>query len=201
VLAKSVKAGHAGQAFVKILEQHMLYKDGLAQGDTTCPLHALVSVKGDATVFVETGTNVGAGVQNALNAGFERVVSIEVIEQLHMISFNRFKDDQRVKLLLGNSRTDLFPAISDINDKILFWLDGHEFYDIPLLEELSQIKNLNRNDYTILIDDVRMFGTDLWGGFQLKPVIDFIMSINHRYVISYIDTIHGKGDILVAKVP
>jgi hypothetical protein len=83
---------------------------------------------------------------------------------------------------------------------MLFWLDGHEYHDIPLVEELNQIKSLKRNDHIIMIDDVRMFGTEIWGGFQLQTVLDLIMEINPEYKISYLDSYNQQSDILIATV-
>ncbi len=174
------------------------YKDGSKQAETTCPLSSLIAAKGDATIFVETGTNSGAGVQNALDAGFDKIISIETIESLHRGSQERFKGNDKVTLLHGCSRDLLLPAIKDIQGKMLFWLDGHEYHDIPLIEELSQIKSLSRNDHTILIDDVRMFKSEDWNGFELEPVLNAIMLINTCYNISYFDSTNAVNDILMA---
>jgi len=167
---------------------------------STLSLERLRSVKGDATVFVETGTNVGAGVQTALEAGFERIISFEVIPALHDESAKRFDGNAKVELIFGSSREKLGSTIQDIDQKILFWLDGHEFYDIPLVDELSQIKRLSRNDHVILIDDMRMFGRDGWQEVTRETVIDLVLAINPDYQLTYLDSMMGGSDILVARV-
>jgi hypothetical protein len=174
--------------------------DPVRQPVTTCFLDTLISVKGDSTVFVETGTNSGKGVENALDAGFKSVISIEIVKILYDECVKKFEDCDNVKLIHGCSRKKLFPVIKNIKEKMLFWLDGHEYHDIPLVEELNQIKSLKRNDHIIMIDDVRMFGTEIWGGFQLQTVLDLIMEINPEYKISYLDSYNQKNDILVATV-
>jgi hypothetical protein len=170
------------------------------QNETTLSLENLLFAKGDSTVFVETGTNVGSGVQQALNAGFEKIISIECIPSLYENSKNRFLGNKNVNLIFGNSREKLFPSIKNIKQKIVFWLDGHEYYDIPLIEELEQIKNSSRDDHTILIDDVRMMGSSEWGNFPLQSVIDKIKEINLHYQISYLNSYMGSSDILLAKI-
>jgi len=170
------------------------------QHQTTLSLENLFFAKGDSTVFVETGTNIGSGVQQALNAGFEKIISIECIPSLYENCKNRFSDNKNVEIIFGNSREELFPSIKNIKEKIVFWLDGHEYYDIPLLEELECIENSFRDDHTILIDDIRMMGSEEWSNFSLQPVIDKIKKINSQYQISYLDSYMGLSDILLAKI-
>jgi hypothetical protein len=167
---------------------------------STLSVENLSFAKNDATIFVETGTNIGAGVQTALDCGFDKIISIEVIDILHQKSKERFQNNNKVELIFGNSREKLLPTIKHLKNKILFWLDGHEYYDIPLVEELLQIKSLERNDHTILIDDVRMFNTEDWGGFSKEKTIELIFSINPNYKIYYLDTYMGKDDILMASI-
>ena len=90
--------------------------------------------------------------------------------------------------------------IHDIDEKITFWLDGHEFYQIPLLEELIAIKNHKIKDHIIMIDDVRMFDSPEWNIIGHDNVIKLIMDINKSYKITYHNSPHGINDILIAKV-
>ena len=160
----------------------------------------LESIMSDADVFIETGTNIGNGVQKALDSGFSRVISFENNDFLYRGSVKRFQGDDRVKLFFGDSRTCLFEVIKDIEEKMLFWLDGHEYYDIPLIEELNQIKSLKRNDHVILIDDVRMMNTEEWSNLKKSDIERKVMEINSEYKLYYIDSISGPNDIMVAHV-
>lgn len=160
----------------------------------------LKTLKSDATVFIETGTNEEWGTQKALDSGFSKVISFENDKRLYEQCVSRFKGDERVQLIFGDSRSCMLGAITEIKEKMLFWLDGHNFYDVPLIEELEQIKTLDRNDHIILIDDVRMMDTDGWNLLKKSDIIDKIMEINSGYSISYIDNTMAEKDIMVASV-
>ena len=84
--------------------------------------------KNECTLFVETGTYMGDGVQAALNAGFNDVVSIELATCQYDECVSRFKNNGGVKLYLGDSR-NILPIVLDENVKdhknIFFWIDAH----------------------------------------------------------------------------
>jgi len=62
------------------------------------------------------------------------------------------------------------------------------------------IKNLERNDHTILIDDMRILGKLGWGlGTVKEIVIQKLLEINPNYSIMYIDG-EEPNDIMVAKI-
>jgi hypothetical protein len=159
-------------------------------------------------VFIETGSYVGEGIQAALDAGFKRVISIELSEYYHTLCKIRFP---KAEVIFGDS-TEMLPKIlENINEKCTFWLDGHWCGDIsacgpnpvPLMEELLAIKNHHIKDHTILIDDMRLLRThdaewkDLkYGVEDLEKVI---RSMNPKYNIVY-DKGLVKNDILIATV-
>jgi len=150
--------------------------------------------------FLETGSNIGEGIQVALNAGFKNIISIDVEEKYVNICKKRFADFPNVKVLLGDSSKDLFNIISEINEPITFWLDGHNYYSIPLVEELEQIKKHSIKNNIILIDDVRMFSTDSWNNLSQNTILNKIKEINNDYVFSYENSPNGENDILVANI-
>lgn len=165
---------------------------------------------------------MGGGVQRALEAGFKKVISIEISEKYFNYSFNRFADNNRVSLFLGDSLKVLPWIIEPINEPITFFLDGHFFsqspaivdnhqlaaIEVPLLQELEIIKEHPIKTHTILIDDRRVFGqTNIpgeivkdWGKFSEDLVIHYILDINPKYKISYMDSANGNNDILVAEI-
>jgi hypothetical protein len=156
-------------------------------------------------VFLETGTNIGQGVLEAINAGFKKIVSIEIEPDFVEIVNNKFVKsgdypDVEFQFHLGDSKSVIPNIIHDIDEKITFWLDGHEFYQIPLLEELIAIKNHKIKDHIIMIDDVRMFDSPEWNRIGHDNVIKLIMDINKSYKITYHNSPHGINDILIAKV-
>jgi len=153
--------------------------------------------------FVETGTNRGGGVQVALDAGFERVVSIEINENLYSHARNRFINDSRVAILHGDSTKLLWNVIKGINHEITFWLDGHTAYkNIPIIDELEIIGRHHIKTHTIMIDDRRAMGSPIWRGVTEKQVIKGLKKVNKSYSISYEKTIeksvYGHLDIIVA---
>jgi hypothetical protein len=178
-----------------------MYKNNPAlQTISTLASIDLESIKSDASVFIETGTNIGNGVQKALDSGFSKVISFENNDLLYRGSVKRFQGDDRVKLFFGDSRACLLDVIKDIEEKMLFWLDGHDYHDIPLIEELNQIKSLKRNDHVILIDDVRMMDTREWDNLKKSDVERKVMEINSEYKLYYIDSVSAPNDIMVAHV-
>lgn len=84
--------------------------------------------RNDCTLFVETGTYMGDGVQGALNARFDHVVSIELAKCQYDECVERFKNNDKVKLYLGDSRK-ILTSVLDENIKnhknIFFWIDAH----------------------------------------------------------------------------
>ncbi|MEJ7676473.1 MAG: rRNA adenine N-6-methyltransferase family protein [Segetibacter sp.] len=122
-------------------------------------------------VLVETGTFTGDTVEYFKNT-FKKVVSIELAEDLAKRAQKRFKNDANVKIIKGDSGEALKELVEEINEPILFWLDGHyssEFFvgdeyiataksalNTPVEEELKTILS-SRRDHVILIDDARLF--------------------------------------------
>lgn len=158
-------------------------------------------------VFVETGTYMGHGVQFALDAGFQQVYSIELSPKYYTFCTEKFKHNTNVKIHYGDSADLLYEIIKDINTPITFWLDGHcSFGDTargsemtPVLKELEQIKMHPIRTHTILIDDVREFGTYNFDFIPLDEIIKKIYEINPNYTIHFEDGII-PNDILVATI-
>jgi hypothetical protein len=156
-------------------------------------------------IFFETGTNTGLGIRCAMECGFKKIYSIDIEERYYemgLISFknNILNDDIEFNLFLGDSGIVMPNILNNIDEKITFWLDGHEFYKIPLLNELESIKNHKIKGHTILIDDVRMFTRPEWNNIGLDSIINKIKEIDDLYEISFVDSVNGNNDILIAKI-
>jgi len=163
-------------------------------------------------VFVETGTYYGAGVQQALLAGFKDIRSVELSENLYKMCLEWFKKIPNIRLYHGNSSEKLWQMIADINEPITFWLDAHysdsstakgpEFS--PIIKELDIIKRHPIKTHIILIDDIKDMGTMYFDFVTREQVIEKIMTINPDYTITYENGVHGDrifyNDILVAKI-
>lgn len=75
--------------------------------------------------FVETGCYIGDGIADALSAGYENIISIEISEHYQKICLERFKNNQNVNIIIGDSCEVLYNTIKNIDKPITFWLDGH----------------------------------------------------------------------------
>lgn len=162
------------------------------------------------TYFIETGTYLGKGIQQALAAGFEIIYSIELNEQFANKARTKFAHNQNVHIINGNSGDMLYEVIKDINEPVTFWLDGHNgTYDpygenCPVLRELDQIKKHHIKTHTILIDDMHCAGTNLFDFITKEEIIAKIKEINPAYEIFYIpggDAGEYPENVMVAIVP
>lgn len=116
------------------------------------------------TTIVETGTYLGDMIE-AVRHAFTKVYSIEIDETLYRNAAERFKDDPRISILLGDSAHVLPTAIALLGGPALFWLDGHYSSGVtgkgnketPIVEELLAIAANPIPGNVILIDDARLF--------------------------------------------
>lgn len=160
--------------------------------------------KGDT--FIETGTHKGEGVITALDAGFSKIYSIEVLESSiqYTKSRNRISKavrNNRVEIIQGSSNKVLDDILPEIPEPVTFWLDAHSDEESVIYEELKVIGQHRSGTDTILIDDVNVMGTDhKWAlHINLQNVINLVYNINSRYNLYYEDGKREK-DILVADI-
>lgn len=150
-------------------------------------------------VFIETGSYHGDGIQQALDAGFEEVWSIECDKELCAYTANRFSKDLRVFVMRGDSREKLRWVIDYIEKPCTFWLDSHSPNNLPLLKELEIIANHPIKTHTILIDDLRLW-TKAEHGYDTESLKEILLSINPNYQIRLDGCLDFPNDILVATI-
>jgi len=157
--------------------------------------------------FIETGSYLGDGIQQAIDAGFKKIISIELSDKYYNLCKNKFKNNLNVKIIHGDSFKILPTIISEINEPITFWLDGHYSCDdtalgeywTPLIQELDEIKKHKIKNHTILIDDMRCWKEpNPVHGFCTLDIFNKLKEINNLYHFLYEDGIE-QNDILVAK--
>lgn len=151
--------------------------------------------------FFETGTFVGDGVQAALDAGFKKVISIELDEKRFATCKKRFENNPNVFLYLGDVELVLNDILDPINETLTFWLDAHYsgagtgtalgIRSDPIFEELDVIKKHKIKNHIILIDDLRLM--------DKNKICNKVMEINTNYQISFEEGFK-PDDILVAKI-
>lgn len=153
-------------------------------------------------VFIETGSHIGDGIQQALNAGFQKVFSIELVPEYYQRCIKRFQGNEKVKIFEGASIYHLPRILHGMQEKCTFWLDSHNFSpenpQSMIIEELAIIATHFRKNHTILIDDNRLIETE----FKIKrqTIKNILNIINPEYKIESIDG-NGAGlinDIITA---
>ena len=116
-------------------------------------------------VLVETGTYRGEMVQKMLNY-FEKIYSIELDSDLFLRAKEMFREQDKVKIIHGDSAVELRNLVMELDQPALFWLDGHFSggctakgeKNTPVVEELTHICDAGESRNVILIDDARFFG-------------------------------------------
>lgn len=148
-------------------------------------------------VFIETGTYMGDGISFALEVGFQKIISIELLDCYFGHAQRMFAGNGAVTLVQGNSGDCLWNTIKDINEKITFWLDGHSFPEnCPIMAELEQIRKHPIRDHDILIDDIASITT--LPGLSRHELEMMILTINSNYRVTYFD--RGGTDVLIASM-
>lgn len=148
-------------------------------------------------VFIESGSLLGGGIEQALEAGYLTVFSMERDNKFFIHCKERFQDDVRVNVIEGDSRYILRFVLDIVKERATFWLDGHDDDDYPIMEELEAISKHHIKNHTIIIDDLRMLSMSKYG-FDLETIKEKISSINdYTY-----ELVEGwvENDILVAYV-
>lgn len=146
--------------------------------------------------FVETGTNLGAGVAEAVNLGFTNIFSIEIEQDFHDKAVASFGANPNVTLLLGDSMSIMKELCMSIVGPAFFWLDAHNGFNSPLLGEIDAIIYRNNPLDIIAIDDMRIIRQKVWWGQTLS--IDDLYRKLSRYSLRCFDNSSAPDDILVA---
>jgi hypothetical protein len=181
-----------------------------------------IKYKHDCLNYFETGMwdpEVDISLKRALNIDFEKLYCLELLDKwvdAGTIKFKEHIDNNRLKIIKGDS-SNMYKYLNsdDFNNKTLFFLDAHVdnaniknyIKRCPLIEELKAIKNLNRKDHVILIDDLRIITTYAWhessyGNINmLEECKKIISSINPDYKFEKIWLNgHAENDVLYCYV-
>lgn len=126
--------------------------------------------------LIETGTFKGNMVE-ALLYRFKKIISIELDQELYKEAKEKFRNKSHVVILNGDSSLILPKVLKDLEERALFWLDGHYSegetakgeLETPIMSELKSIFGHGVKDHVVLIDDARLFN-----GTHDYPTIDFL---------------------------
>ena len=150
-------------------------------------------------VFIETGSNYGDGIQQALDEGYSVIYSVELNMSRYQHCCERFKDRPEVHLVWGDTVVFLRALMPTIMERVTFWLDAHKSNGkSPLLQELEIIGQHAIKDHILLIDDLRNWKKKKCG-FNTDILKHKIQKINSKYEFVLEDG-YVPNDVLVAKV-
>jgi len=171
-------------------------------------LESTSSSLSDFKVFVETGTYLGETI-NLMSNYFDSLYTIELSEKL----FENFKNSnikKNITCIHGDSSLELGNLIPKIQNKTIFFLDGHYSScgtarggkDVPLYEELKSINDNFIYDALIIIDDLRLFGTSLsenWSDINKESIFNIVeerilqkLEINDRLILKLKNKIRNQ---------
>ena len=150
---------------------------------------------GDHKILIETGTFQGDFVESVLHE-YDHIHTIEILKPLWEKAVDKFKDDDNVTCYLGDSSDKLGEILEDIDEPVIFWLDGHTAPVSPILKELEIIKNHHIKTHTIMVDDVRQFEKY---GTSKEEVRSAPEAINPDYTIEYVNGFI-PDDVIVARI-
>jgi hypothetical protein len=133
-------------------------------------------------VFIETGTYLGDTVFSLKN-DFDKIISIELGQNLYEQAKKRFADYPQIKIMRGDSGQVLTEIVPNLSEPTLFWLDGHysgkgtakSNLNTPIIKELETIFNHPVKNHVILIDDARCFTGD-----NDYPSIEFLKNFINK---------------------
>ena len=156
--------------------------------------------------------------RKALASGFDKVYCIEIRKDWVDLGNDVFKEyiTKGIYNLYLDDSTNLknYIMADDFKQKTMFFLDAHvDNGDIhnykkrcPLFEELEAIKNIDRKDNVILVEDVRLLKKSFpweetsYGNIDfLQEIKETILTINKDYKFSFLNG-HIEDDVLLAYV-
>jgi hypothetical protein len=154
--------------------------------------------------FIETGTYIGLGVDLALQSGFDKVYSIELITHYFNACVEKFKSNSRVELIQGDSYYKLGELLNRFqNTPFTYWLDGHYsggdtgfgVEETPLIQELEVILSRNVDGELIYVDDMRLY-RNMNNNVNSEKIKELLMKYKPNCKIWYESTQFDSQDIL-----
>ncbi len=126
---------------------------------------AEISMNFALSTFIETGTFKGDTIAS-LCQDFDKLISIELSEDLHEQARRRFASCPNVTLIKGNCASQLPRALDKCDGCGAFiWLDAHYSgggtakgaRNTPIVQEVESIHRCGTGRDVIVIDDLRLF--------------------------------------------
>uniref|UniRef100_A0A6C0HYQ4 Methyltransferase n=1 Tax=viral metagenome TaxID=1070528 RepID=A0A6C0HYQ4_9ZZZZ len=163
------------------------------------------------TCFIETGTYLGDTIFE-MEPIFDKIYTIEFSEKYHNNTKNKYNGN-KINFILGDSSIIFENLLPIIQKKTIFFLDGHwssgdtgkSEKDCPLIEEITHINNLCKQEAIIIIDDYRLFGlspetglNEDWSSISKAKILSILGSrITKMY---HLDSEHAKDDRFIIHI-
>jgi len=152
------------------------------------------------STFIETGSYKGETIF-AMEQYFDTLITIEVKEELYNNLLTNYNNN-KIKFINGDSVEVFNYLFKYVNDKCIFFLDGHyssgitsfKNKTVPLLDEINLINTNFKNEGIIIIDDVRLFGKKLgnedWSEINKDKIFEILFDriTEYYYLESDLDT-------------
>ena len=158
-------------------------------------------------IFTEVGTGWGCGVDDALNAGFERVDTCEVNKQRFKFIEEVYRGDPRVVACHDIGKNFMRRIMrEDRGSRRVWWLDTKADdggttkvpQEATTLRELQILILRERCGDTVMINNVDRFGKRGWGKkTKLKNVLEDLHKLFKPAVVLR-KTNYRKDDVIVA---
>jgi hypothetical protein len=160
--------------------------------------------KGAHNTFIETGSYRGDGIYLAMQAGYARILSMDIDGANVAHCQERFElipDDKRpanndhINIICGDSATGLFKFMKYVNEPAMIWLDAHsQLFDdeppvenpFPLMKELEQLRRHPIKTHTILIDDILILTHPDVTRWNKDAIENALLTINPAYKLTYL---------------
>lgn len=159
--------------------------------------------KYNLSVFYETGSWHGDGIQQALNAGFSYIYSCDISKQFYDECDQRFKNNSNVFLFNCSSDFFLFGNRKETKPS-LFWLDAHfpvdygtyipdEKFRLPLITELEILRDKwDISKSVIICDDIRNLRSVMNPRYHENELHErFILDVDWEYFTHILDKTHN----------
>jgi len=163
------------------------------------------------TCFVETGTFRGATIFS-VEPFFNKLYTIEFSKKFYE-NTRRMYNGTKINFILGDSSIVFENLLPKIDDKTIFFLDGHwssgdtgkSAKDCPLVEEITHINNLFKNEAIIIIDDYRLFGKSVktghnedWSDINKENLLKILG--NRVTYVYHLESEHSPDDRLIIHI-
>lgn len=169
-------------------------------------------------VFFEIGSLEGNGIQEALNHGYDKIISVEIIKDYHEDCKNKFPQEiesGKVCLIHGDAANHI-KMVSDIDQPITFLVDAHfadthyddlkkETDDVPpeealAYEQILDFLNSNSNvDNKIILDDIDTMQRrdNFWSKgmkYYLQDIVNMVVEVCNEKGMKTTPSVHTGAD-------